>query len=270
VKNPWLERTTLSIDWYSIHIAHAIQFGSADATKQACLSQNAPDQATANIIAQSPACQAYVRNPLTGQEDLSTIVFGNLGTISTSGVDLQLDWQARFNDIGLSSIPGALNAHVLFSYLDHFDTSESDIPGVTYHWKNTLGPTTVYLVDAGQFGYKLNTSLTYLLGPASVSVDWRHLPSVHSANSVYPGNDINDTHAYNTFGLHATYTYKQNYTFRAGVENLFDAQAPTTAQTIGNPNVPPGVVPSTGAGATNPSLYDTLGRRFYVGLNAKF
>ena len=54
---------------------------------------------------------------------------------------------------------------------------------------------------------------------------------------------------------------------RFGINNLFDVEPPTT----GAQNAIPGFsVSSSGAGTTNESLYDALGRRFYVGIEAKF
>ncbi len=69
-----------------------------------------------------------------------------------------------------------------------------------------------------------------------------------------------------------------------GVDNLFNTQPPTTGATTGvggsgaSPGNPynygtytaGGSLANDGAGSTNPSLYDALGRRFYVGLKAKF
>jgi iron complex outermembrane receptor protein len=142
-------------------------------------------------------------------------------------------------------------------------------------------------VDGGAYRWKLNTSLTYNVGPASMTLNWRHLPSIQPA-SIYLASSTHisnptgyvsttnvtlPTDAYNIFDLSGSWTVKQNYTLRFGVDNLFDAQPPTTGATYATP--PAGYtggfyIPTTGAGTTNPLFYDTIGRRFYVGLNAKF
>jgi outer membrane receptor protein involved in Fe transport len=151
----------------------------------------------------------------------------------------------------------------------------------------------------------MNTTLTYLEGPLSVSFNWRYLPHTHSA--AYPlyqtsaaglsecgpnifGNPSStapstvsctkDTASYNIFDLSATYTIMRNYTLRFGVDNIFDKQPPTTAANTGvgqktdGTYLPGGSLASDGVGGfgagTNPSLYDALGRRFYIGINAKF
>jgi outer membrane receptor protein involved in Fe transport len=123
-------------------------------------------------------------------------------------------------------------------------------------------------------------------GPISLSLNWRFYPHTHSAQYVLV-NQANcntvfsctlDTSAYHVFDLSATYTVKKNYVLRFGVDNLFDATPPTTGATTGLHGTAPtasgyspgGSLASDGAGATMPSIYDTLGRRFYVGLNAKF
>ena len=59
----------------------------------------------------------------------------------------------------------------------------------------------------------------------------------------------------------------KNYTFRFGVDNLFNVDPPTTGAETASFPIFNAV---DGQGTTNESLYDSLGRRFYIGVNAKF
>jgi iron complex outermembrane recepter protein len=275
-QNPLLNRMHASIDWYSIRLNGAIEFNSVDNVKAACFDQATAGttDAEAATIAASPACQLLQRNTGTGAEAPTTIITSNLATIRTSGFDFNFDWAGNLADMGLSSVPGQVRLNVVANYLNYFDTQSQ--PGAAWlHWAGTLGPTLTGL-DAGAFKFKTNTTLTYLVGPATVSLNWRYLPHVHAAT--YPTQGLTgyttdcagctqDTKATHLFDLSATYTYKTKYVFRFGIDNLFNTQPPIVGATMANGQY---VLASDGAGSTSESLYDALGRRFYVGINAKF
>ena len=266
-QNPWLSGMSGTIDWYKIGIDNAIAFEAVDDIKAACLNQPA---ATA---VPSQACSLLSRNPGTGQEDVTTIQYNNQSTIETSGIDVNFNWRVDMADAGMKSIPGAVGLNVLANWLDYFNTTSKPGAPVQY-WAGTLGPT-VTGVDAGAYKWKLNTTLSYYVGPGSVSLNWRHLPGVHSATYYAPGpsytpstsNTALDTGSYDVFGLYFNYTVHQNYEFRFGIDNLFDVDPAITGATSAIPGF---TVASTGQGTTNEGFYDALGRRFFVGLHAKF
>ncbi len=179
-QNPMLAGLSTTIDWYKIGITNAIAFQSVDDVKAACLNQP---------VATAPAslpCSLLLRNPGTGQEDVTTIQYSNQSTINTSGVDLNLNWRVGFEDAGMKSIPGAFGVSVLLNWLDYFNTQSKPGAPIQY-WAGTLGPT-VTGVDAGAFKWKLNTTFTYYLGPGSVALNWRHLPSVQAATLLSTGD----------------------------------------------------------------------------------
>ena len=290
-ENPWVGNMRASFDYYNIRINGAIELGQVDEVKAACYGQTGDPAA----VAASAACQLVTRLVGNGQEDVTTVQFANEATIWTSGIDVELDDGWNFEDIGLKAIPGRLQFNWLFNYLLKYDSQASPAAGFNqiYHWAGTLGPS-LNGVDLGSsLKYKMNTTLTYLEGPLSFSVNWRFIPRTHSASypiyQVQPGGLSScgvtvacflDTPAYNTFDLSGTYTVMKNYTLRFGVDNLFDKQPPSTTATTGIGKKADGTYSGGGTLAvdgnggfgsgTNPSLYDSLGRRFYVGLNAKF
>ena len=291
-ENHWIGGLHGSIDWFDIKVNGAIELQAVDEVKAGCYGQTATP---ATAIA-SPACSLVQRIPGNGQEDVTTVIFKNNATIWTSGIDFELDDSWNFNDIGLEAVPGRLQLNWLLSYLTKYDTQASHAPGFNqiYHWAGTGGPSLNGVSPGSALKYKMNTTLTYMEGPLSVSLNWRFYPHTHNASyplyQVQPGGlaacgaappgGVNcnlDTNAYHVFDLSATYTIARNYVLRAGIDNLFDNYAPVTPTTgIGrNPDgtyMAGGTLASTGYGGfANPSaVYDTLGRRFYVGLNAKF
>jgi outer membrane receptor protein involved in Fe transport len=265
VEQPLLSRLSASIDWYKISVNGAIEFQSVDDVKQACLSQDASTAAALSAALASPECQLLSRNSGTGAEAPTTISFDNLATIKTSGVDVQVNWAADFADMGLNSVPGGLNLNVLVNWLDYFDTVSA--PGQPVrHWAGTLGPN-LNGTNPGAFKWKLNTTLTYNYGPASLSLNWRHLPKVHSQTYGQPGDNTLDTAAHDEFGLYGTWELNRNYILRAGVDNLLDARPEITGANTGIPGFS---LATSGRGTTMEGLYDALGRRYYVGIKAKF
>jgi outer membrane receptor protein involved in Fe transport len=261
-QNPMLNRATLSIDYYKIHITNAIEYASIDYVYQNCLNQPAA-QALASLY-----CQAISRSPQSGASALSNTPEANLATIDTSGVDVQFDWAFALSDLK-KDLPGRFNLSVVGSFLGNFDTISA--PGFDpQKWYGTLGPTLTG-TNAGAYAYKLNTSFGYSVGPAFINLNWRHLPRVNAPGSVSAGNATLPTNAYNIFDLSTNWNLPHGLQARFGIQNLFDVQPPTTGATVGVSVLGvPSTLASSGAGTTNPSFYDELGRRFYFGLKARF
>ena len=266
--NAWLNRMHLSVDWYWLKVNNAIETEAVDTVMAQCYDQFAATDAEAAVIAAGPLCSKATRNPGTGAQGPTIIEYQNLAVIRTSGWDINFDWTAAFADLGLHQVPGAVQLTFLGNYLDYFDTQPG--PGQPFQqWAGTLGPTLTG-TDAGAFRFRTNTTLTYLFGPATVAVNWRWLPHVH-ANS-YLGSTtcagcFQDTKAFQEFDLAMTYTFKQNYVLRVGMQNMFDVNPPITGAQAANFPLYNAI---DGQGITNEAIYDALGRRFYVGINARF
>jgi outer membrane receptor protein involved in Fe transport len=75
-----------------------------------------------------------------------------------------------------------------------------------------------------------------------------------------PSTTILPTHKYNVFNLNGGYEFSETYSMRVGIDNLFDRQPPLVG-------AQPGI--TNGAGSTNASVYDVLGRRYYMSFKAR-
>jgi len=260
--SPLLNRLQLSVDYYKIHINDAIEYASVDYVYQNCLNQPA---ATA---LSSPYCQAITRSAAFGSAQLVNVPEQNLATIDTSGVDLSLDWSVNLADIWKNA-PGRFSISESANFLGNYDTIA--YPGAPMQkWFGTLGPNLSGL-DAGAYSYKLATSFGYSVGPATINLNWRHYPEIHAASAVGPNNTTLPTSAYDIVDLATIWSLPHGLQLRAGISNLFDAAPPTTGATTGQSvgGVPISLAQS-GQGVTNASYYDEFGRRFYVGLKARF
>ena len=245
---------TASVDWYSVTIDDAISPLPGTTIYENCFNANGSSNPTYALSDPGGYCKLIFRDPVTGGRATVNSPYSNLGTIKTSGIDTQINWRANFADLGAASIPGALTASFAFTYLLHFETQQ--IPGGPFvENKDTLA-------QQGQFKYRMNTNVGYVLGPLGFGVTWQHLPSVrNAAAATQPATLLSGAGAYDLFDLNARWELNQTVSLRFGVDNLLD----TSPEVIGrNPGV------TNALGSTSPNFYDVLGRRYYAGVKLTF
>ena len=249
-----LSRFQASVDWYSILINGAISPVTSETSYEQCLDANGSSNPSLTTTG-SPFCSLIQREAITGGNRFANAPFENLGKEKTEGLDFDLNWGADFADMGMGAIPGSLLVNWQLNWLWKFDVQ--NLPGgTTLEYAGTEGG------PAGSaFRYKMFTTATWANSWGSVGVTWLHLPGAKDASVVVtPSSTIVGPGSYDEFNLFATWKITHSYELRAGVDNLFDR----------DPNVvgfTPGV---TNAGGTTLPDYDTIGRRFYVGIRARF
>jgi outer membrane receptor protein involved in Fe transport len=94
----------------------------------------------------------------------------------------------------------------------------------------------------------------------------QYWPSIESGAAATNPNTtaIGVTTSYALFALSGSYRFRDRYTLRAGVENLFDRDPPRQG---GNPDATP--FPTVGNRAGG-GTYDPLGRRAFVNITMDF
>ena len=274
--NQWLSRLRFTLDWYQIKLRNAIGVSPA-ATIQRCfdpfynplVTGAAGSAAQAFAAATGSACSGNVTaltyDPAPGLGlGRVTATYTNEGVADISGLDAQLDWSA---DAG----PGTVSLNVVASYYLHYKVKElANNPLVDY--TGTFGTTALGL-QLGAFEYRVLTNLGYRWGPASIGLQWQHLPSVEdSGEAVAPTpNVVGNPKSYNLFSLNASYQLTEDIGIRAGVENLLDKEPPLTGYNVAFDNTGANpLLPTLRGGGYNANFYDTLGRRFFFGANLRF
>ena len=256
-----LSRLRLSVDWYSIHVKDAIGEQTVGVALQQCYDPALnPAWAGSDLdVANSQFCQNVPRNATGGLGNVNRTYVNN-GEFKLSGIDTQLDW-------GMDVGPGTVNLNLLANYqLDFKSTSLAGIlPLVDY--VGTLG-TGENGLNSGVFEYRIFANLGYAVGPATVTLQWQHRPSIEDATEAQIGAPTPTTGfpSYNLFSLNGTYSVNDAVNLRFGVDNLFNKAPP-----LGNINT--AADPSLGqlsGGSYNSTFYDTNGRRFYFGANLQF
>jgi outer membrane receptor for ferrienterochelin and colicin len=122
---------------------------------------------------------------------------------------------------------------------------------------------------AGRFGSACNlepiphwkhvAALNLGLSSVNLQTRWRYLGAVREDE----GTDILKSRipSYSYFDETISVDVGKRYTFRAGIQNLFNKKSPIVGDTVGNDYI---------AGSTFPVTYDVLGRSFFVGFTANF
>ncbi|HSQ95065.1 MAG TPA: TonB-dependent receptor, partial [Croceibacterium sp.] len=273
--SPMLSRARLSVDWYAVHLTHAIGVSPA-ATLQRCLDPfynplvagAAGNSAQAIAAATSTACAGpsttITYDPSPVGLGRITATYTNEGEAKISGIDAQFDWGA---DVG----PGTLSLNVVGSYYLYYKVKElAHNPLVNY--VGTFGTGSLGL-QTGVYRWRMLTNLGYKMGPASIGLQWQHLPPVQDAGeAVAPTpNQVGDPHSYDLFSLNGSYAMTSNVNIRLGVDNLFNRAPPLVNYQSNFDNTGANTALQTlRGGSYNSQFYDTLGRRFYIGANAKF
>lgn len=240
-QSPWLSGFSMAIDYYNIEIEDAIGTIGAASQLQGCY----------NAQGQNPTydpnnffCRLFQRDPLSGSVIDALETNANLATLNTSGVDAQFDWNFVLADIGAPDW-GSLSFNVIVGWLENRD-------GQAFVGAPVINRTgTIDSVFGNTFPeWKSLSSVNWRNGDFGVGARWRRIGEMTQFGTT------NEIPSKDYFDLNASWQVTDSISLRATVNNLTDEQP---------------VVYSPGVQAnTDPSTYDTLGRRYSIGLTARF
>ena len=239
--HPMLSRISASIDYYSIKIDDVIASIGASSALQGCFNLRGENPTYDNNNA---FCQLFSRDPLSGNVNNQLGLNRNQATLKTSGIDAQFDWTFDMEDAGLPAW-GTLSANVVVGWLEARD-NQVIAGGPTISRKGTI--------DSGFSStypeWKTMSGINWRNGAFAAGLRWRRVGEVTQYAST------NEFGAKDYFDLNGSWNVNDTVSLRAGVNNLSDTQ-------------PVIFVPGVQAN-TDPSTYDTLGRRWHVAMTARF
>lgn len=248
VNPPSVPGLTASLDYYDIKIKNAIDSlgGSPQNVVDACF----------NIIQDinSIYCQAVRRNESTGSLS-GDIIYGvdqtqfNSASRKTRGLDGQFNYQRPVGNyvVGLN-----FAATYIITYKKQ---GTAVIPGTEC---------------AGRFGFACNfapmpkwkhtATLTFGNDNFNLASRWRMLGKVKQDD----GTNILASRlpSVSYFDFTANFSVEESYTLRFGLQNAFDKKPPLVGSAGGGT--------AYNAANTFPSVYDVMGRTFFVGITAKY
>ena len=251
----------LAVDYYRIKVQNAIGPQSIDVAQQQCFST----EYNPTLDINSPYCAGINRVANDGAIGNIITTYFNNGRFQTSGIDFQLDWGM---DIG----PGHFSVNSVTNYL--IELKSAELPGnPLIDYAGSLGPNQNGL-NPGAFNWKMFNTFSYNWDKWSVSLQWKHLPGIDSASKpILPGATTKGAGSYDLIGLNGSVdlgnsVFGGDLQVRFGIDNLFDVDPPLLEV---NSAPPPGTLAggtfSTSGGTY---LYDTMGRRLYLGATVTF
>jgi outer membrane receptor protein involved in Fe transport len=250
-------RLTASVDWYDIKIRDAIIPLTSQTLYEQCFNADGASN-TAYTIAGNQFCSFINREKVTGGNRNARAPFFNFGSLRSSGIDAQVDWTT--NAPSLFSDPATFSLNFVMNYQLKYTVQTSPTGKIN----NYAGYVNGGAGSGNQFRYRIFTTANYRAGPMAMGLRWRHFPSAKDASLVVnPTSTLKGVSSHNEFDLFGSWTLSRALSLRAGVDNLLNTKPEVS-----------GVNTSTTAANSNLGTtlfdYDVLGRRFYVGLKARF
>jgi outer membrane receptor protein involved in Fe transport len=246
--SPVLSGMTATVDYYKINMTDTIGVIDSVTVYQNCF--NYDGVSNPNYDPNNAFCQLIARQTSNGGRAYTQALYSNLGALNTRGLDFTFNWRAGLEDMFGHGLPGSVGFNVSGTRLISYE--EQTAPTAAVVQRDGTGT---------YFKWRANTALSYTVGGASVQLQWLHLPAIkNSIAATQPATTILPSEKYDRFNLSAGYEFSKTLSMRFGVDNLFDRQpALVGAQ--------PGV--TDGAGSTNASVYDVLGRSYFLSVKAK-
>jgi outer membrane receptor protein involved in Fe transport len=238
-----LERSTFTVDYWSIELEDVISSVGASTIVQRCFNR---DNANPTYSPTNQWCQLFVREPTNGGVINLKQFARNQAFTNTSGVDIS-------GNIGMD-LPnelGSVDVSLVSTWMEKYESQTTIVDpindfagtigsgGSTPEWRHTVTP-------------------TWSRGPAQAQITARFIDEMVHANTVTGGSPITNTGVKATwyYDLTGRYEIMEGVTIRGGINNVTD-QLPR----LYSPNV---------QSNTDPSMYDVLGRRYFVGFDLRF
>lgn len=249
---PWdlISNLSVSLDYYNIDLQNAVGTITAPLTLARCF--NATGSTNPTYSASNPFCGLVSRNS-DGTIDTVVAQSLNLGGYKTSGVDLQIDWRFDTSAVGLRD-GGRINVNILSAYLDTFKIKS--LPGDPFlEYAGTIGNSQIDVNAISRPKWKTNVSTDYVNGPVTVGVTWRYIGKMSNAANVGATNPTAvGVPSVSYVDLSARYRLSERIELWGVATNVGDKQPP--------------VYPAVGS--TDLATYDVIGRRFTLGVKARF
>jgi iron complex outermembrane receptor protein len=237
-----------SIDYYNIKLDDAIFSIPAGEILLLCygfqgnnptLDPNDPSCKAANRITDSAG------RPSDGTPFIPSQGTANVSQLTTSGIDVQVDWGLDFGNAG------RVNLNLLATWLDKWEIQY--LPNLSkIDYSGTIGDA----ISSAFPDYKLFLNANWQRGPIAVGARVRFLPSMDNKYASYDPFTTVGTPSVTYLDGNVSYEFAKGMSVLVGVENATDKQPPLyTAPVQMN---------------TDPSTFDFLGRRYFARANFKF
>jgi outer membrane receptor protein involved in Fe transport len=250
-----LEDWRLTVDWWQIEIENMIALEGGDTIYRRCLELSFNPTGDIN----NEACRLIHRNTGSGGAGSLDRQFTNEGLAKFSGVDVALNWSRQLDG------GGALNLNATATVPVHEITQDrKEVAPIERQGYDTCA----LQLQCANYDYRLFTTVGYGRGQWNTSVRhqyWPDLPNNACRNTPTANACINSSlPAYGLFSASGNIRFDR-YTVSIGIENLLDEEPPCLGANPANAGF------ALECSRTSPgSVYDPLGRQYYVSMSMEF
>jgi len=245
---PLLSDLSVSVDYYNIRINKVISVVPGLTALSKCYNL---DGSNPGYSATNEFCELLHRDA-NGLLQLIDTPYLNLGGLKTDGLDTQLGWNVKLADLGWTRTSARVFANSGIGFLHGY--SIQTLPGSAF--QNYAGTNTIsasYNVSSSFPKWKAVTTVGYGQAGVTVSLRWRYQNAMKDVTAVTtPSNPGVGVPAYSLVDLLGAYEMNKEWQLRAGITNL------------GNHGP---VLVSSSQTSTDPSVFDVVGRAYYVGVH---
>jgi iron complex outermembrane receptor protein len=235
---PFLDRFNLAVDYYEIEVDDAVATMNAQTTLDVCYQL---------LDADSAPCRAITRLAGSGQIFEVRASNSNIGSLSVEGVDLTVDYTFTLPEAELGLM---LNSGWLFK-------RESQIVGAAViDCAGFFGSCTAQGAG-GSPDFKALFMATYDRGPLMVRSQVRYIDGLAPLPAIAASTPV-EAGAVTYVDFSASYNFDDKFDIHVGIDNAFDERPPLLTSSWG------------GDANTDVTLYDVIGRRYFMGLRARF
>lgn len=245
ISPPFIPRLNITVDYFKVSVDDAIARINANQTLNDCFT---------TLDQSSATCRAINRFS-NGQINFVSTQLNNIGSLKVEGVDAQIDYRMNlpFAQIGGDNATLSLTAvaSFLFERSTQVIADQDPLDCAGYFGGGCTGNGVFASPD-----FKLNLSSTYNSGPLTVRLAGRMVGDM----KLYPGITaaVERAPAQWYFDAAVTAEVMDGLELFGGIDNLFDNQPPILGTAISADT------------NTDPSLYDVVGRRFFLGARVNF
>jgi outer membrane receptor protein involved in Fe transport len=259
---------TATVDYFDIRVDGFVGTIDPLVTLDECYGPNATRSSEAffcPLVHRNAAGQLFGGGYVSAQ-------YTNTGFLSTTGVDMQLDYSLNFEDWNMHGV-GSVSLDLIGTRLDTLVTEP--VPGLgTYDCAGLYG--VICGGPAPRWRHRLRVTWNTPWDDVALSLAWRHMGSVSldvNENNLFfdvcrgkPCNDVPDARigSFDYLDVAVDWPVRKGVDLRAGVNNIF-AKEPPVVDSLG------GVASSAEVSNVNayPGSYDALGRTIFVAVTLK-
>jgi iron complex outermembrane recepter protein len=242
---PFLERFNLAVDYYEIEVEDAVDTMNAQTTLDVCYQI---------LDANSAPCRAITRLPGSGQVHQVRASNSNIGSLSVDGVDLTADYTFDLPSIGIGDNGAQMALMLHTGWL--FKRERQIIGALPIDCAGFFGSCTAQGAG-GSPDFKAIFMATYNTGPLLLRSQVRYLGKLDPLPAIAATTPV-EADAVTYVDFTAAYSFGEAFELYGGIDNAFDEQPPLLTSSWG------------GDANTDVTLYDVIGRRYFVGMRARF